>query len=55
MTNGTDSPIVQAVRKAREEIAKECGYDLRKLLDLLKRDEKASGRPTGSPRRARTG
>ena len=52
MTKGADSLIVAAVRKAREDIAKECDYDLGKLLDLLKRDEQASGRPTGTPRRA---
>jgi len=55
MTSQTDSPIVETVRKARAKLAQECGNDLSTLLDLLKRQEKASGRPTRSPRRAKTG
>ena len=53
MTDSADSPIVETVRKAREEIARECGYDLRRMLDLLKRQEQASGRDARSPRQAR--
>ena len=51
MTDEADSPIVAAVRKAREEIARECDYDLKKLLALLKRREQASGRTTSTPPR----
>ena len=49
-----DSPIVETVRRAREQLDRECGHDLRKLLDLLKREEKTSGLKMGRPRRART-
>jgi hypothetical protein len=50
-----DSPIVATVRRAREQLDRECDHDFRKYLDLLKREEKASGRQMGSaPRRTRT-
>ena len=51
MTRRADSPIVEAVRKAREDLARDCDYDLGKLLARLKRDEHASGRTTGTPPR----
>jgi hypothetical protein len=55
MKEQADSPIVETVRRAREQLDRECGHDLKKLFDLLKREEKASGRQMGStPRRART-
>jgi hypothetical protein len=53
MTKSTDGPIVDAVRRVRRQIAKECGYDLDRLIDLLQREERASGRRTRSPREAR--
>ena len=50
-----DSPIVETVRQAREQIAKDNQYDLRKMLEKLRKDEQASGRPTRSPRNSKTG
>jgi len=49
MSSPVKIPVVDEVRRAREEIAKECDYDLRKLLDMLKSQEKASGRPVHTP------
>ncbi|MCD4699693.1 MAG: hypothetical protein K8R91_03860 [Phycisphaerae bacterium] len=51
----TDSPIVEAVRQAREQIAKDNQYDLRKMLKELRKDERASGKPTRSPYDSKTG
>jgi hypothetical protein len=48
---GTSSAIVEAVRKVRREIDRECDNDLRKLLDFLKRGEKESSRRIGTPPR----
>lgn len=53
MTDPEDAPIVAAVRKARRQLAKECNGELRKLLDLLKEEQRASGRPTGTTYRPR--
>jgi len=39
MTDELDSPAVAAVRKVRQEMAEECEYDVRKLIDLLRREE----------------
>ena len=50
MTQRVDNPIVDDVRKARADMARDCGYDLRKLLDQLKVAERTSGKPTRSPR-----
>ena len=49
-----DSPIVEAVRRAREQIAKDNQYDLRKMLEGLRKDERTSGKPTHSPRNSKT-
>lgn len=49
-----DSPIVETVRQAREQIAKDNQYDLRKMLKELRKDEQASGRPTRSPCNSKT-
>ena len=54
MSRRPDNPIVASVREAREQLAKECGYHLRRLLKALKDAEGASGRPGGSPRRQGT-
>ena len=53
MTKSTDGPIVEDVRRVRRQIAKECGYDMDRLIDMLQREERASGRKTQSPREAR--
>lgn len=37
-------PIVEEVRKAREEHAAQFGYDLRAIYEALKEEEIASGR-----------
>ena len=50
MTESADSPIVDAVRLARRQLAEQCGSDLDRLLDRLKQQEEASGRPTGTPK-----
>ena len=50
MPEPPDSPIVRDVREAREKLAKECGNDLQRLLELLKEEERASGCPTATPR-----
>ena len=50
MSRATDSPIVQTVRKAREQLARDCGNDLKALLAELRRQEATWGRPTRSPR-----
>ena len=52
MTEDADSPIVAEVRRVRAEIAKECDYDLKKLVALLKREEdaeRAAGRRFAEP------
>jgi hypothetical protein len=54
MTDSKDTPIVAAVREARRQLAEECGGDFQKLLEFLKKEERASGRPTGTVRRRRT-
>jgi hypothetical protein len=53
MNKVTDSPIVEAVRKARAEIDRECGHDLHTYLEMLKRMEKTSGLRMGRPPRRR--
>lgn len=55
MTKDKDTwrdPIVEEVRRVRDEIAKECGYDIDKICEYLKsqRDKQASlGFKTGTP------
>ncbi len=39
-----DDPIVAEVRRHREEIAKEFGYDLRAIFEYFKKREKEEGR-----------
>lgn len=55
MTENADSPIVDAVRRARRELVEQCGGDLDKLLERLKDEENASDRPVGSPKHSQTG
>lgn len=40
----TDDPIVAEVRRHRDEIARECGNDLRAIFDYFKAREKEGGR-----------
>ena len=54
MTDLEDTPIVAAVRKARRQLAQDCDNDFRKLLKFLKKEERASGRHTGTVRRTPT-
>ncbi len=39
-----EDPIVAEVRKHRDEIARECGNDLRAIFDYFKKGEKEGGR-----------
>ena len=39
-----DDPIVAEVRRARDEIAHECGDDLRQIFDYFKKRERDGGR-----------
>ena len=52
MNESKDSPIVRDVRRVREQIAKECGYDIGRLFRMLRRRERASARKATQPRRA---
>ncbi len=40
----TDDPIVAEVRKHRDEIARECGHDLRRIFEYFRDREKEGGR-----------
>ena len=40
----TDDPIVAEVRRHRDEIARECGNDLRRIFEHFKQHEKEGGR-----------
>jgi len=40
----SDDPIVNEIRKVREEHAARFGYDLRRIFDDVQAQEKASGR-----------
>ena len=40
----TDDPIVAEVRKHRDEIARECGNDLRKIFEFFRDRQKEGGR-----------
>jgi hypothetical protein len=37
-------PIVDEVRAVRDRIARECEYDVKKLADALREEERISGR-----------
>lgn len=39
-----DDPIVAEVRAIRDELAAECGYDLKKILRRLREQQASSGR-----------
>jgi hypothetical protein len=40
----TDDPIVAEVRERRDEIARECGYDLRRIFEYFRDRDKEGGR-----------
>ena len=42
------NPIVEEVRAARDAHAKKFNYDLKKIVQDLRRQEKAAGRTAGS-------
>lgn len=39
-----DDPIVAEVRAIRDELAAQCGYDLKEILRQLRRQQASSGR-----------
>lgn len=39
-----DDPIVAEVRAIRDELARECGYDLREIFRQLRQQQSSSGR-----------
>jgi hypothetical protein len=41
----TPDPIVEEVRAIRDEIAKECGYDIDAIFQMLQRLDAASSAP----------
>lgn len=50
-----DDPIVQEVRKAREQIAKKHNYDLRALFADVRERQKALGERLVAPRKKSEG
>ncbi len=40
-----NDPVVEEVRRIREEYAAECDYDLQRIYEDIKRIERESGRP----------
>jgi len=38
------NPVIEELWKVKDEIARECGYDLNKLADLLRRRQTESNR-----------
>ena len=43
MTNKVDDEIVEEIRRRRQAHAKSLGYDLKRIVEDLQRQEKASG------------
>ena len=50
---GSDGPIVDAVREAREKIFAGCGYDMGRLAERLRKIEAEHKGPFRSPRKER--
>ncbi|MEX2216492.1 MAG: hypothetical protein WD768_20435 [Phycisphaeraceae bacterium] len=44
-----NDPIVEEVRRAREKILEECGFDLRKLMERLQAEHRHYGDRLVSP------
>ena len=52
----TDDPVVKEIREIRKALSQECGHDLRRFGEMIRRRQEASGRTYVSPpKRARTG
>ena len=49
----SDGPIVAAVRRARAKIAAECGYDLRRIAERLRKVEAEHADRIRSPKNER--
>ncbi len=47
-------PVIDEIRKVRDEISRECGYEPRKLVDYYKRIQKEELSGSGKRRRAKT-
>ncbi len=48
-----EDPIVEEIHAVRRRIAGECGYDLTRIMDLLRRREAEHAARQAPPRRAR--
>ncbi len=47
-------PVIDEIRKVRDEISRECGYEPRKLVNYYKRLQKEELSGIGKRRRAKT-
>ncbi len=47
-------PVIDKIRKVRDEISRECGYEPRKLVNYYKRLQKEELSGSGKLRRAKT-
>jgi hypothetical protein len=47
-------PVIDEIRKVRDEISRECGYEPRKLVNYYKRLQKEELLGSGKRRRAKT-
>jgi hypothetical protein len=47
-------PVIDEIRKVRDEISRECGYEPRKLVDYYKRLQKEEPFRSGKRRRTKT-
>jgi hypothetical protein len=50
MARKSDSPAVEAVRKARRELLRQCGFDMHRYAEFLREKEKISKLRFGAPR-----
>ena len=52
----TDDPVVKEIREIRYALSEECGHDLRRFGEMIRKRQEASGRTYVSPpKKARTG
>ncbi len=52
----TDDPVVREIREIRKALSEECGHDLRRFGEMIRKRQEESGRTYISPpKRARTG
>ncbi len=47
-------PVIDEIRKVRDEISRECGYEPRKLVDYYKRLQKEQLSGSGKRKRSKT-